>query len=540
MSIENNLKKKIQTAFAQLGLEIELEQVVIESTKDKNHGDYATNAALKFSSLLKKSPLEVASLLVESIDKEGLEKVELAGPGFINFFIKSDILAAKLGEIIDKKENYGNGENKNLKINIEFVSANPTGDLHLGHARNAAIGDSLARILTKAGHSVTREFYLNDAGNQIDNLGLSIDARYKQLFGLEAPMSEDMYQGVDIIQIAKTLKENHGDKYLNDVNALSFFKEYGMKEELKKINEDLEMFRVKFDVYSLESEVRSKGAIEKEIEFLKPYIYHDGEALVLKTSSFLDDKDRVIVKSDGEYTYFLPDIIYHLDKLSRGFDYLIDVLGADHHGYINRMKSALMMHGYKKDTLDVQIIQMVRIFQDGKEIKLSKRTGKTITLRELCEDVGIDAVRYFFVARSASSHLDFNLNLAREQSSSNPVYYAQYAYARLASVFEQAADEFLLDASGKLLKEESEIDLLKLLIDYPHVIEDAANKKEPSIITNFIQKLAAATHSFYTNCRIIDKDDTALTSNRLALAKATQIVLKNALNLIGVEAPNKM
>ncbi|MFA7193011.1 MAG: arginine--tRNA ligase [Bacilli bacterium] len=540
MSIENNLKKKIQTAFAQLGLEIELEQVVIESTKDKNHGDYATNAALKFSSLLKKSPLEVASLLVESIDKEGLEKVELAGPGFINFFIKSDILAAKLGEIIDKKENYGNGENKNLKINIEFVSANPTGDLHLGHARNAAIGDSLARILTKAGHSVTREFYLNDAGNQIDNLGLSIDARYKQLFGLEAPMSEDMYQGVDIIQIAKTLKENHGDKYLNDVNALSFFKEYGMKEELKKINEDLEMFRVKFDVYSLESEVRSKGAIEKEIEFLKPYIYHDGEALVLKTSSFLDDKDRVIVKSDGEYTYFLPDIIYHLDKLSRGFDYLIDVLGADHHGYINRMKSALMMHGYKKDTLDVQIIQMVRIFQDGKEIKLSKRTGKTITLRELCEDVGIDAVRYFFVARSASSHLDFNLNLAREQSSSNPVYYAQYAYARLASVFEQAADEFSLDASGKLLKEESEIDLLKLLIDYPHVIEDAANKKEPSIITNFIQKLAAATHSFYTNCRIIDKDDTALTSNRLALAKATQIVLKNALNLIGVEAPNKM
>ncbi|MFA5503110.1 MAG: arginine--tRNA ligase [Bacilli bacterium] len=540
MSIENNLKKKIQTAFAQLGLEIELEQVVIESTKDKNHGDYATNAALKFSSLLKKSPREVASLLVESIDKEGLEKVELAGPGFINFFIKSDILAAKLGEIIDKKENYGNGENKNLKINIEFVSANPTGDLHLGHARNAAIGDSLARILTKAGHSVTREFYLNDAGNQIDNLGLSIDARYKQLFGLEAPMSEDMYQGVDIIQIAKTLKENHGDKYLNDVNALSFFKEYGMKEELKKINEDLEMFRVKFDVYSLESEVRSKGAIDKEIEFLKPYIYHDGEALVLKTSSFLDDKDRVIVKSDGEYTYFLPDIIYHLDKLSRGFDYLIDVLGADHHGYINRMKSALMMHGYKKDTLDVQIIQMVRIFQDGKEIKLSKRTGKTITLRELCEDVGIDAVRYFFVARSASSHLDFNLNLAREQSSSNPVYYAQYAYARLASVFEQAADEFLLDASGKLLKEESEIDLLKLLIDYPHVIEDAANKKEPSIITNFIQKLAAATHSFYTNCRIIDKDDTALTSNRLALAKATQIVLKNALNLIGVEAPNKM
>lgn len=539
MNIEDNLKKKIQKAFKQLGVEIELEQVAIESAKDKIHGDYATNVALKFSSLFKKAPRDVAQLLIPYIDMNGLEKVEMAGPGFINFFIKSDELVKSIKKIIDSGEQYGSGLDKKTRINIEFVSANPTGDLHLGHARNAAIGDSLARILTKAGYSVSREFYLNDAGNQIDNLGLSLDARYKQLFGLDAPMTETMYQGTDIIQIAKMIKDVHGDKYLSNPNALEFFKKFGMEEELKKINADLKMFRVKFDVYSLESEVRSAGAIAKEIEFLKPYIYSDGDALVLKTTSFLDDKDRVIVKSDGEYTYFLPDIVYHVDKLSRGFDNLIDVLGADHHGYINRMKSALMMHGYKDDVLDVELIQMVRIFQDGKEVKLSKRTGKTITLRELCEDVGVDAVRYFFVARSASSHLDFNIDLAREQSNLNPVYYAQYAYARLSSVFEQA-NEFYLDESGTLLKEPIEMELIKLLIDYPNIVEDAADKKEPSIITNFIQKLAATTHSFYTTCRIIDKDNVLLTSNRLALAKATQIVLKDSLNLIGVTAPNKM
>ncbi|MPM40780.1 Arginine--tRNA ligase [bioreactor metagenome] len=253
----------------------------------------------------------------------------------------------------------------------------------------------------------------------------------------------------------------------------------------------------------------------------------------------MDDKDRVIVKSNGEYTYFLPDIVYHVNKLSRGFDSLIDVLGADHHGYINRMKSALMMHGYKEDVLDIELIQMVRIFQNGEEVKLSKRTGNTITLRELCEEVGVDAVRYFFVARSASAHLDFNIDLAREQSNSNPVYYAQYAYARLTSVLEQAKD-IPLDQSGSLLKESAEMDLVKVLVDYPNVIQDAANKKEPAIITNYIQKLATSVHSFYTACRIIDKDNITLTSNRLALSEAARVVMNNALDLIGVNAPNKM
>lgn len=539
MNIENTLKKKIQNAFKKLDVELDFEQIVIENSKDKSHGDYATNVALKFSALLEKKPRDAAFWLVSEIDMSGLEKVEVAGPGFINFFLKSDSLTKVIAKIIEEGSDYGTGDSKNLKVNIEFVSANPTGDLHLGHARNAAIGDSLARIMTKAGYDVTREYYLNDAGNQIDNLGLSIQARYKQLFEEKVSLTEDMYHGADIIDIAKDIKEQYGDRYLNNSNALEFFKKTGMEKEFDKINEDLALFRVKFDIVSRESKLKSGDSLSKEIEFLNNFIYKDGKALVLKTSDFLDDKDRVIVKSDGTCTYFLPDIIYHIDKLSRGYNYLIDVLGADHHGYINRMKSALMMHGYKEDTLHIEIIQMVRIFQNGEEMKLSKRTGKTITLRELCEEVGVDAVRYFFVARSASSHLDFNIDLAREQSNSNPVFYAQYAHARLMSVFAQAS-EFTLDPSGLKLKETAEMDLIKALIDYPRIILDAANKKEPAIITNFIQSLAVLVHSFYTTCRIIDKDNVELTSNRLALAEAAKIVLKDALNLIGVDAPNKM
>jgi arginyl-tRNA synthetase len=539
MNIESILKNKISEAFKKLGVDVAAEQIVIEISKDKSHGDYATNAAMKFSSLLKDNPRNSATKLISNIDMSGIEKIEIAGPGFINFFMKNDSLTSAIKKIISEGADYGSGEKKNIKINVEFVSANPTGDLHLGHARNAAIGDSISRILAKAGYSVTKEYYLNDAGNQINNLALSLKARYEELLGRDVVIEDNMYHGEDIKEIAKEIIKKDGDKYLNDDNALIFFKKYGMEKELEKINRDLKLFRVSFDVYSYETEVRSNGAVLKEIEFLRDYIYQDGKALVLRTTDFLDDKDRVIVKSDGEYTYFLPDIVYHVNKMSRGFDYLIDVLGADHHGYINRMKSALMMHGYKEDTLDIELIQMVRIFQNGNEVKLSKRTGKTITLRELCEEVGVDAVRYFFVARSASAHLDFNIDLAREQSSSNPVYYAQYAYARLSSVLEQSK-EFEIDESGSLLVEESELSLIKLLIDYPGVIVDASNKKEPAIITNYIQKVAAAIHSFYTNCRIIDKDNKALTSNRLALAKTARIVIKDALNLIGVDAPSKM
>jgi arginyl-tRNA synthetase len=312
-----------------------------------------------------------------------------------------------------------------------------------------------------------------------------------------------------------------------------------MAIELERIVKDLELFRVKHDVFSSEKKIRGNDSVEKELEFLKDYIYLEGDAKLLRTTDFLDDKDRVIVKGNGDYTYFLPDIVYHVDKMSRGFDLLIDVLGADHHGYINRMKSALMMHGYSKDTLDIELIQMVRFMQGGVEIKASKRTGNAITLREVCEEVGVDAMRYFFAMRAPSSHLDFDMNLAKEQSSSNPVYYAQYAHARLTSIIAQGAD-IGIDIEASKLEKPSEIELLKHLANFPNVISDAAKERAPFKITNYIHDLATLVHGFYTECRVIDRNDIAVSSSRLALCQASKQVMKNALNLIGVGAPDHM
>lgn len=539
MNIDLILKTKIKESLSKLGKETNENDIIVTLTKDKSHGDYSSNVAMKFASSLGKKPFELAKDIIENIDKDGIDKIEIAGPGFINFFMSSSSITDVVKKIIEEDDEYGTLPSKGLKINLEYVSANPTGDLHLGHARGAAIGDSLARLLKKAGYEVTREYYINDAGNQINNLALSIQARYHQLFGEDIALTDDMYHANDIKDIAKMFKEEFGDTLLNNKDALNIFKEKGVKIELDKIIRDLEAFRVKFDVFSHETVVRSNNAVEKELEYLKPFTYVEDGATILKTDNFLDDKNRVIVKSNGDYTYFLPDIVYHLDKLSRGYDLLIDVLGADHHGYLNRMKSSLMMHGYKSEILDFVLIQMVRIFQDGKEITLSKRTGKTITLRELCQDCGTDFVRYFFVSRSASSHLDFNMDLAKEKSASNPVYYAQYAHARLASVLKNI-DKYPLDISATLLTSEKELELMKTLIDYSSVINSAANNKEVSLLTNYIYKLATIIHSFYTECRVLDSNNIELTRQRLALCKASAIVMKNALNLIGVEAPNEM
>ena len=533
------LKTKIQSALSNLGQEVSLNDIIIENSKDKAHGDYATNAAMKFCRLFAKSPKDVASLIIENIDMSNIDKIEIAGPGFINFFMKNDSLQVYVKKIIEEDENYGRSIRKNQKVNVEFVSANPTGLLHVGTARGAAIGDSISRILDFAGYDVTREYYINDAGSQITNLGLSIQARYKQLFGIEATIPEDGYAGQDIIEIAEQIKQEIGDKALTMNDALSFFKEKGMKIELDRIVKDLDLFRVHFDVFSSEKVIRSDNAIEKEINFLKDYVYEADNALYLKTTAFIDDKDRVIKKSNGDYTYFMPDICYHVNKMSRGYDFIIDVLGADHHGYINRMKSALMMHGYKEDALHVELIQMVRFLKDGQEFKASKRRGDAITLRDVCEEVGVDAMRYFFDMRAASGHLDFDMDLAIEQSSNNPVYYAQYAHARLCSILDQGKD-ITLDISGQLLKEQSEISLLKHLADFNNVVNDAAKDKAPYKIANYIHALAELVHVFYNECRVIDRNNVELSGSRLALVKASQIVLKNALNLIGVSAPIHM
>ena len=541
MDIVESLKLKIQSSLAKLNQEVSLSDIIIEKSKDTSHGDYASNVAMKSARLFGKAPRDVAALIIENLDMNDIDKVEIAGPGFINFFMKNDSMQQIVKKIIDNGDNYGRLEKKNQKVNVEFVSANPTGLLHVGTARGAAIGDSICRILDFAGYDVTREYYINDAGSQITNLGLSIQARYKQLFGIDATIPEDGSAGDDIKEIAALIKTQRGDELLrmSDSESLSIFKEQGMRIELSRIINDLDVFRVHFDVFSSEKAIRADNAIEKELDFLKDYVYEADNALYLKTTAFVDDKDRVVKKSNGDYTYFMPDICYHVNKMSRGYDFIIDVLGADHHGYINRMKSALMMHGYKEDALHVELIQMVRFLKDGQEFKASKRRGDAITLRDVCEEVGVDAMRYFFAMRAASGHLDFDMDLAKEQSSNNPVYYAQYAHARLCSILEQGK-EIPIDESAKNLKEQSEMALLKHLADFGKTVSDAAKEKAPYKIVNYIHALAELVHVFYNECRVIDKNNTEICSSRLALVKASQIVIKNALNLIGVSAPIHM
>ena len=541
MNIENALKQKLIDAFKKLDVDVKEEDIIIENSRSPEHGDYATNVAMKFASRLGNNPRELAAFLSENIDKSQIDHIEIAGPGFINFFMKNDAINSVVKKIISEGENYGRGEVKNKKINVEFVSANPTGDLHLGHARCAAVGDSICRLYEFAGFDVTREFYVNNAGNQIKTLGLSLDIRLRQLHGEKVELPEDSYHAKDIIDIAKAYDKEFGKDYkVGDPKCLEHLTQYGMKAELAKIEKDLALFRTKFDLYSFETDVRKDNHVEDVLKnkYAK-YSYVQDGATFLRTTDFLDDKDRAVVKSDGSYTYLMPDIAYHLIKLSRGYDLLVDVLGADHHGYINRMKSALMMQGYSKDILEVELVQIVRLIRDGEEVKMSKRTGAGVSLRELCEEVGVDATRYFFVSRAASSHLDFNLNLATEQSSNNPVYYAQYAHARISKVLETAKD-IKMDLDAPLLKEKKEMDLLKILIEFPKVIESSALKRAPHMVATYIQTLAAAIHGFYAECRVIDRDNLDVTSSRLALIKASQIVLKNALNVLGVSAPDNM
>ena len=541
MLIEEKLKRCLKDALAKMNVDIDISKIVIERSKEKVHGDFASNIAMQLARELKKNPLLIAEDIVNNLDVESFNKVEIARPGFINFFLKSEALSSIIKTIIDEGDNYGNstyGENK--PINVEFVSANPTGDLHLGHARGAAIGDCICRLYSKIGYNVTREFYVNDAGNQINVLGRSIRARYHQLFGDNIEVPEDGYHAPEFLKIAEIMKNEVGDKYLVDSEeSETYFKRRGTELELDKLNNDLKNFRVNFDVFSFETDIRAAGGVERVLEGAKQYIYENEGATFLKTTAFKDDKDRVIIKSDGSYTYLLPDIAYHLNKLDRGFIQLVDILGADHHGYIDRMKSSLEMFGYPRSILEIELIQMVRLFKNGEEYKMSKRTGNAIAMRELCEEVGVDAVRYFFVNRAASAHLDFDLDLAKESSSANPVYYAQYAYARLFNVL-QNAEDIKLNIDGTGLEHQKEIDLMKHLSLYQKEVLDAALTRAPYKVTVYIQKLASLIHGFYTECRLLDRNNLELTSSRLALCKASMIVLKNALGLIGVSAPEKM
>ncbi|MEH7234673.1 arginine--tRNA ligase [Bacillus sp. JJ1562] len=550
--VKERLKAEIKAAVLKAGLatEDQIPEVVLELPKDKAHGDYATNMAMQLARVAKKAPRMIAEELVANFDKSkaSIEKIEIAGPGFINFYMNNSYLTDLIPAILTAGEAYGETTVGNKqKVQVEFVSANPTGDLHLGHARGAAVGDSLSNILEKAGYDVSREYYINDAGNQINNLAKSVEARYMQALGKDAQMPEDGYHGQDIIGIGKRIAEEFGDKYVNiaEQERFDFFREYGLKYEMEKLQKDLEEYRVRFDVWYSETSLYHNGKIDRALSALREagHIYEEDGATWFRSTTFGDDKDRVLIKNDGSYTYLTPDIAYHQDKLERGFEKLINVWGADHHGYIPRMKAAIQALGYENDTLEVEIIQLVHLFKDGEKMKMSKRTGKAVTMRELTEEVGLDAVRYFFAMRSSDTHLDFDLDLAVSQSNENPVYYAQYAHARICSML-RSGDEMNITLDGNYALEninsEKEIDLLKKLGEFPAAVTEAAEKRIPHRISNYINELAAALHSFYNAEKVLDQDNLDKTKARLALMKAVQITLQSSLKLIGVSAPEKM
>ncbi len=550
--VQLKLKEEIKQAIIKAGLagEDQIPAVILETPKEKAHGDYSTNMAMQLARVAKKAPRQIAEQLIENFDKSkaSIEKIEIAGPGFINFYMDNSYLTDLIPAILEAGDNYGESKVGNgQKIQIEFVSANPTGDLHLGHARGAAVGDSLCNVLAKAGYDVSREYYINDAGNQINNLALSVEARYFQALGMDKPMPEDGYHGADIIGIGHKLAEEFGDKYVNvsDQERFDTFREYGLKYEMEKLKQDLENFRVKFDVWYSETSLYQNGKIDVALDALREngHIYEEDGATWFRSSELGDDKDRVLIKQDGSYTYLLPDIAYHKDKLERGFEKLINIWGADHHGYIPRMKAAIQALGYDRDALEVEIIQLVHLYKNGEKMKMSKRTGKAVTMRDLIDEVGLDAVRYFFAMRSADTHMDFDLDLAVSQSNENPVFYAQYAHARINSILRSAAEQgliFDIEADFKHIQSEKEIDLLKKLGEFPLAVAEAAQKRMPHRISNYIFELASVFHSFYNAEKVLDLENKERTVARLSLIKTAQITLKNALELIGVSAPEKM
>ncbi|MEF7635433.1 arginine--tRNA ligase [Bacillus thuringiensis] len=550
--VKGLIKEEIQAAVlkAELATEEQIPNVVLESPKDKTNGDFSTNMAMQLARVAKKATRMIAEELVANFDKAkaSIEKIEIAGPGFINFYMDNSYLTDLIPTIVNAGEAYGEtNTGKGEKVQVEFVSANPTGDLHLGHARGAAVGDTLCNLLAKAGYDVSREYYINDAGNQIHNLALSVEARYMQALGLEKEMPEDGYHGADIIGIGKRLAEEFGDRYAkaDEKESYEFYREYGLKYELAKLQKDLESFRVKFDVWFSETSLYKNGKIDQALAVLKERdeIFEEDGATWFRSMTYGDDKNRVLIKNDGSYTYLTPDIAYHRDKLERGFDKLINIWGADHHGYIPRMKAAIQALGYDKDTLEVEIIQMVQLYQNGEKMKMSKRTGKAVTLRELMEEVGVDAMRYFFAMRSGDSHLDFDMDLAVSKSNENPVYYAQYAHARVCSILRQGEELGLAtggDVNYKLVTSEKEVELLKKLGEFPAVVADAAQKRLPHRITNYAFELAATLHSFYNAEKVLNQDNLELSKARYELMKAVRTTLQNALAIVGVSAPEKM
>lgn len=538
METKTVLSNIIKNALKKLNIE-EIE-VKIEVPNLKENGDYSTNVALELTKIIKKNPKEIAESIIENIEEKNIFKnIEIAGPGFINFFLNEEYYLNKINEIIELNENYGRSNIGNSKkVNLEYVSANPTGILHVGTARGAAYGDNLSRILEFTGFIPTREYYINDAGNQIKNLGLSIKSRYENKCGIDSTLPEDGYHGKEIIEIAELIYKDNKDSKLKE--DLDYFMDYGVNFLINQIKKDLKNFRVEFDIWSSEKDIRKSGNIEKCLKILDDMgnIYEEDGAKWLRTSKYGDEKDRVIIKKDKSYTYIVPDIAYHLDKINRGYDKLIDVLGSDHHGYVARLKASIDALGYDKNKLEVKLLQMVKLIKDGEEIKMSKRTGKTITITELIEEVGVNAARYFFASRSLDTQMNFDITLATKKTNENPVYYVEYAHARICSIIKNIKENEKIDKYETINSEEA-MQLLKKVIEFKEIVELAAIKESPHILTNYLYELATLFHTYYAHEKIIS-ENSKYTLERINLINTVKITIKNGLNLIGVEALEEM
>lgn len=543
MNLKEQIKEMIKSALNELYIKFDPENIVVEVPKKREQGDFSTNIAMQLTKVLKDNPRNIAEKIVEVLSKNTneIKTIEIAGPGFINIYLNDEYVFSGISNVIKQGENYGSSSiGKKEKVDIEFVSANPTGILHLGTARGAAYGSNLANIMSFAGYDVTKEYYINDAGNQIINLGISLKERYKGLCGLEENMPEDGYYGSEIIDIAKTIFDKYGNSKLDE--DLEFFKKVAVDYLLNIIKTDLSNFGVTFDVWTSEKSIRAKGRIEESLKILdeKGLVYKKDNATWLKTTVYGDDKDRVLIKTDGSYTYLVPDIAYHLDKFDRGFDYLVDVFGADHHSYVSRLKASIEALGYDKDKLEVRLLQMVRLLRDGEIVKMSKRTGGNITISELVGEIGKDAARYFFATRSLDGQMDFDINLALKKSSENPFFYVGYANARICSILKDAKEKNIDICTD--IKEAIDIDSKALLLkvyEFTEVLASAALKKEPHLITNYVYELASMFHNYYGKHKILT-DDIKMSEKRLGLIKTVGITITNALRLIGVKAPEKM
>ena len=525
---------------------------VVETPQNPDFGDYSTNVAMKLSRTLRRNPMDIAAPIVQELERllPEADSVTVARPGFINFKLKQDALSGLIDKVIAAGEDYGrNDSGRGKRVLVEWVSANPTGRLHCGHARNAAWGDCICRLLEASGYEVLREYYVNDAGNQIVMLGRSLIARYFEHFGRadEYPLPEDGYHAEDIRAIAEEIAAEDGDKWLSadEKERMEHFMRVGKERELKKIEEDLRFYGVKIDSWMHETFFYENGRerIERCLKRMADMglLYEQDGALWFRSSEYGDDKDRVLRKSDGTLSYLTPDIANHVYKVERGYPLLVDLWGADHHSYVTRMQAALTALGYPEGTLSVDLIQMVRMVEDGKEVKMSKRTGNALSLRELCEDIGVDAARWFFVSKDVATHMDLDLKLARSRDSDNPVYYAQYAHSRMNSILTNPKIA-KFEKSGRYdrLTDERELQLLKKIGEFPAEVAADAAMRKPNKMTDYIISLVKIFHAYYNAVKVNNPDDAELTNQRLGLVTATMITLRNALALIGVSAPESM